>query len=147
MSTPMPEAEQSRYNEPPTQTAWVGWIMFASTMMVVLGCFHMIAGFVGLFKEDYYLVGKNDLMVSVDYTAWGWAHLIVGALVIVAGVALLRGATWARIVAIVLAMVSAIANLAFMPAYPLWAVIMITVDILVIYAVTAHGDRRSMSGY
>jgi hypothetical protein len=146
MATPTPVREQDRRNQP-TADGWSGWIMFASTLMFILGCFHAIAGFVGIFDEDYYLVGANDLVVSVDYTTWGWTHLILGILVASAGGALLRGAMWARIVAIVLAVLSSIANLVFMAAYPLWSLIMITVNVLVIYAVTAHGDRRSLDGY
>lgn len=144
MSTPTPVRGQDR---PASGDGWSGWIMFASTLMFILGCFHAIAGFVGIFDEDYYLVGKNDLVVTVDYSTWGWTHLILGILVAAAGGALLRGAMWARIVAIVLAILSSIANLVFMAAYPLWSLIMITVNVLVIYAVTAHGDRRSLSDY
>lgn len=144
MSTPTPVSEQDRQT---SGDDWSGWIMFASTLMFILGCFHAIAGFVGIFDEDYYLVGENDLIVSVDYTAWGWTHLILGILVASAGGALLRGAMWARIVTVVLAVLSSIANLVFMAAYPLWSLIMITVNVLVIYAVTAHGDRRSLSNY
>lgn len=144
MSTPTPVREPDRqYSE----DGWSGWIMFASTLMFILGCFHAIAGLVGIFDEDYYLVGENDLVVTVDYSTWGWTHLILGILVAAAGGALLRGAMWARIVAIVLAVLSSIANLVFMAAYPLWSLIMITVNVLVIYAVTAHGDRRSLSDY
>jgi hypothetical protein len=146
MATPTPVSEQDRRDQS-TGDGWSGWIMFASTMMFILGCFHAIAGFVGIFDEDYYLVGENNLVVSVDYTTWGWTHLILGILIASAGGALLRGAMWARIVAIVLAVLSSIANLVFMPAYPLWSLIMITVNVLVIYAVTAHGDRRSLDAY
>lgn len=147
MATPTPTREQGRYKDPSAGGAWSGWITFAATMMIILGSFHAIAGFVGIFEEDYYQVGESDLVVTVDYTTWGWTHLILGILVALAGGALLRGATWARIVAIVLAVVSSIANLAFMAAYPLWSLIMITLNIVVIYAVTAHGDPRSLDGY
>lgn len=147
MATPTPTREQGRYKDPSAGSAWSGWIVFAATMMMILGSFHAIAGFVGIFDEDYYQVGESDLVVSVDYTTWGWTHLVLGILVACAGGALLRGAMWARIVAVVLAVVSAIANLAFMAAYPLWSIIMITLNIVVIYAVTAHGDPRSLDGY
>ena len=74
-------------------------------------------------------------------------HLLLGIVVACAGVALTRGATWARIVAVVVAVISAIINLAFMSAYPMWSVIMITIDFLIIFAVTVHGDRNSLEGY
>jgi hypothetical protein len=129
-----------RYDEElPEETGWLGWIAFAGTMMILLGAFHAMAGLVALFREDHYLVGSEGLVISVSYTGWGWIHLILGILVIIAGVALFRGAMWARVVAIALAVVSAVGNLAFLSANPVWSAIMIAVDILVIYALTAHG--------
>ncbi|HWM73947.1 MAG TPA: hypothetical protein VNQ53_09410 [Nocardioides sp.] len=123
---------------------WYGWIAFAGAMMILLGSFHVIAGLVAIFDEEYFLVGKSGLVVEVDYTAWGWAHLIIGLIVVFAGWGLFSGQTWARIVAVTLAMLSAVANLAFLSAYPIWSAIMIAVDILVIYAVLVHGDRRTL---
>ena len=59
---------------------WYGLVAFAGTMMIMLGSFHAIAGLVALFQDDYFLVGKSGLVVTVDYTAWGWAHLIGGVI-------------------------------------------------------------------
>ncbi len=143
MSTGVP-ADRTNTHLTDTSDGWYGWIAFAGVMMVILGSFHAVAGLIGVFKEEYYLVGKSSLVVTVDYTTWGWVHLILGVIVAAAGVALTRGATWARVVAVLTAFVSSLVNLAFMPAYPLWSVIMIAIDFIVIYAVIAHGDRRSM---
>ena len=143
MSTGVP-ADQTNTHLTDTSDGWYGWIAFAGVMMVILGSFHAVAGLIGVFKEEYYLVGKNDLAVTVDYTTWGWVHLILGLIVAVAGVALTRGATWARVVAVLTAFLSSLVNLAFMSAYPFWSVIMIAIDFMVIYAVIAHGDRRSL---
>ena len=123
----------------PEPTGWVGWIVFAAAMMVMLGIFHAIEGLVALFKDEYFVVGTNGLIVDVDYTAWGWAHLIGGIVVALAGMALFTGRTWARVVGVLVAMVSAILNIAFLAAYPVWSTIMIAIDVLVIYALTAHG--------
>jgi hypothetical protein len=128
----------------PQGSAWRGWVVFAATMMALLGVYHAFAGLVALFEEDYYLVGESQLVVNVDFTAWGWTHLAIGVLFILTAFALVQGATWARVVTIAVASLSAIVNLAFLSAYPLWGVIMITLDILVIYAVTTHGGRASM---
>lgn len=125
------------------RTGWYGWVVFAGTMMLMLGSFHAMAGLVALFKDDYYLVGSKGLVVNVDYTAWGWIHILFGVLVAGAGVALFVGMMWARVVAILVALLSALVNLAFLSAYPIWSTIMIAVDILVIYAVTAHGAEGS----
>jgi hypothetical protein len=126
---------------PQEETGWVGMIAFGGMMMILLGFFHAMAGFVALFQEEYFLVGANGLMVTVDYTAWGWTHLILGALVLAAGIAVLAGQMWARVVTIVVAMASALVNLAFLAAHPVWSMMMIALDVLVIWAVTVHGSE------
>jgi hypothetical protein len=122
-------------------TAWVGWLFFAALMMITLGTFHAIAGFVALFKDDYFLVGPNELLVNVDYTGWGWTHIILGALAIVAGFGLMVGKMWARVFAILLAILSAVVNLAFISAYPIWSTLVIALDVIVIYAIAVHGSE------
>ena len=122
-------------------TGWVGWIFFAGTMLVILGIFHAIQGLVALFNDNVYLVGPKGLVVNVDYTAWGWVHLLGGIVVILAGVALFAGKMWARILAVIVAVVSAVINVLFLPAYPIWSTMMIAIDVLVIWAVTVHGSE------
>ncbi len=116
-----------------------GWIGFASLILVLLGCFHAIQGLVALFDDEKYAVADSGLIVSVDYTAWGWVHLIGGIIVAAAGVALFSGRLWARIIGVVAAFASAIVNISFLSAYPIWSTIMIAMDILVIWAITVHG--------
>jgi hypothetical protein len=127
----------ARANQP---TGWVGWIMFASFMMMLVGIFQVIAGLVAIFKDEYYLVGEKSLVVF-NYTAWGWIHLVMGVIVFLAGLALMNSAMWARILAIFLASLSLLANMAFLDAYPLWSILMIVIDVLVIYALTVHGGE------
>lgn len=136
---------QQRGAVAPAPTGWTGWILFAGLMMILGGIFQVIAGLVAIFKETYYLVPSANLVVSVDYNGWGWIHLIAGILVIAAGFGVMTGQTWARIVGIVLAGISAILNIAFLAAYPLWSLIVIAIDILVIYALSVHG--REMQSY
>ena len=142
----VPDPRYTQGNSPmasraPQPTGWTGWIAFGAVMMVMLGSFHAIAGFVGIFQESYFLVGSSDLVVEVDYTTWGWVHLIAGIVIIAAGAMLITGATWARVVTVAVAFLSALLNLAFLAAYPIWSTIMITVDILVIWAVIVHGSE------
>ena len=120
-------------------TGWVGWVVFSGIMMIMLGMFEAIVGFVALFKEDYFLVPRSGLVVSVDYTTWGWVHLVLGIVALLAGFGVLAGQMWARVIGIIMAVVSAIANVAFIAAYPIWSVIVIALDILVIYALAVHG--------
>jgi hypothetical protein len=127
----------SARNQP---TGWVGWVYFASLMMMLVGGFQAISGLVALFKDDFYLVTEKSLLVF-DYDTWGWVHLVMGVVIFAAGVALMNGATWARMVGILLAGLSLFANMAFLSAFPLWSILMIVVDVLVIYALTVHGDE------
>jgi hypothetical protein len=120
-------------------TGWVGWVAFAGIMMILLGAFQAIEGLVAIFDDGYYLVGAEGLVVNVDFTTWGWVHLLVGVLAAVAGFGLLAGNMAARIAGIVIAGISAILNLAFLAAYPVWSTIVIAVDIIVIYAIVVHG--------
>jgi hypothetical protein len=147
MSTGDPARQQDPYRTPSERTGWYGYIAFAGVMLCVLGIFHAMIGLVAIFQKEYYNVGESGLMVEVSYSGWGVVHLIVGVVVALAGFALTRGSTWARIVAVVVAVLSAIINLAFMSAYPIWSVIMITICFFVIYAVTVHGDPNSLEGY
>ena len=121
------------------QTGWVGWVVFSGILMIMIGSFQVMMGFVALFKEDYYLVGSEGLVLELDYTAWGWVHILFGIVALLAGFGVLSGQMWARVVGIILAVVSAVANLAFLAAYPLWGVIVITLDVLIIYALCVHG--------
>jgi hypothetical protein len=127
--------------QPTEQTAWVGWIAFAGLMMVMLGTFHAVQGLVALFKDEYFLVGKSGLTLSVDFTTWGWIHIIGGIIIVAAGVGLFVGKVWARTIGVILAMVSAIVNVSFLAAYPIWSATMIAVDVLVIWAITVHGSE------
>lgn len=127
----------ARDNQP---TGWVGWVYFASFMMMLLGVFQAIAGLVAIFKDDFYVATSNSLLVF-DYSTWGWVNLLIGLVIVLAGMALLNGSTWARILAIFLAGLSFLANMGFANAYPVWSVVMMVVDVLVIYAVTVHGGE------
>ena len=128
-------------------TGWVGWVFFAGIMMIMLGSFHAIAGLVALFKDDYYLVTNEGLVVSLDYSAWGWVHIILGLVVAAAGFAVMKGQMWGRVTGIVLAGFSALVNLVFLAAYPVWSVIAITLGVLVIYALVVHGSEAKSYGY
>lgn len=137
-NSPSPTVASTRA-APPEPTGWVGLVAFAAFLMIMAGCFHAIAGFVALFKEEYYVVPGADLVVGVDYTTWGWIHVLLGILVVAGGAGLLNGRTWARTLAVVLALVSAVVNFAFFAAYPWWSALIILLDVLVIYALVAHG--------
>lgn len=131
-----------RQNVTPTRmSAWVGGVAFAGIMMVMLGTFHIVDGLVALFNDEYFLVTRSGLAVTADFTTWGWVHLIGGVVIVAAGVGVFTGQTWARVVGVMVAMVSAVINLGFLSAYPVWSSIMILIDVLVIWALTVHGGE------
>ena len=84
---------------------------------------------------------SSGLALKLDFTAWGWVHLIVGVIIVVAGLCVMAGQMWARIVGVILAALSLLANVAFLAAYPLWSLIMIAMDIVIIMALTVHGSE------
>jgi hypothetical protein len=121
-----------------TTTGWVGWIVFASVMMIIAGSLNAFHGLVAIVNDEWVVWG-NRANLYLDLTEWGWVHLIVGALVVLAGFGLLTGNVLARAVAVLVAGISIVANFLFMPAYPVWALTIIAIDVFVIYALTAHG--------
>jgi hypothetical protein len=116
----------------------VGFILFAGIMMIMVGIWQALQGLIAIFENEFYVATRNYLF-EFDATAWGWIHLLIGLLVAFAGWGLLSGRTWARVVAITLAVLSAIANFLFIPYYPFWSLLIIAVDVFVIWAIAAHG--------
>ena len=116
-----------------------GWALFAVVTLILVGGFQIINGLIAFFRSGTYQVRENGLAINVDYSAWGWTHVILGALALIAAMGLLRGAMWARILGVVLSVISAIVYMAFIPAFPALAIIVIVVDVLIIYALIVHG--------
>ena len=108
-------------------------------MMLLIGSFHVIQGFVAIFDDDYYLVGKDGLSLQVSDSVWGWVHVGAGILVMCAAFGLFAGQSWARVVGVTLAVVSVFLNFGYMAAYPFWSAIGIVLDVFVIVALTVHG--------
>jgi len=121
-----------------TSGAAVGLIVFAAMIMFMTGGFQTFAGLVAIFTNEFYVATPRYLL-EFDVTTWGWIHLLVGLVVLAAAGGLLSGRTWARTVGVTLAMVSALANFAFIPYYPIWSLIIITLDVFIIWALVAHG--------
>lgn len=91
------------------------------------------------------MVWANAYALVVDLTGWGWIHLIIGIVVVLAGFGLFTGNILARTIAVIVASASLIANFLWLPAYPIWSLIVITIDVLVLWAVIAHGgEMRSV---
>jgi len=116
----------------------VGWSVFAAVMMFLAGGLNALYGLVAVLNDDW-VVWTNRADVYLDLSTWGWVHMILGVLVVLAGVGVLSGNVLGRTVGVILACLSILANFFFIPVYPLWALTIITIDALVIWALTAHG--------
>jgi hypothetical protein len=125
-------------NERPMSGWAVGGVVFAATMLLIIGVFQAIAGLVAIFDDEFYVVGR-DYTFKLDTTAWGWIHLLLGVLLVGTGYALLSRRAWAGVAAIVLAGLSAIANFLFIPYYPFWSIVVIALDVWVIWSLTRPG--------
>lgn len=119
----------------------MGWMVYAGAVLIVLGLFQAIWGLTGLFNLGYFIVGSEGLAVPFAYIVWAWIHIAAAILLVATGLAVLAGQTWARYAGIAFAGLAAIANFLTLAAFPLWSLVMIAVDVLVIYALTVHGHE------
>ena len=110
----------------------------AGLILMLVGVFGMIQGIVGLLDNDLYVV-TNKWLFELDATAWGWGHILIGLVALCAGLGLFFGRVWAQVTAIIVAAFSILANFAWLPYYPVWALLVIGLDLFVIWAVTVHG--------
>jgi len=121
-------------------TGWAGWVGFASFMMMLGGFFGVLVGLTAIIRDQFFVVTPNALF-TVNVKSWGWVHLILSIIIIAAGYAVLNGKVWARTVGVILAFLSALANMLFIPYYPIWSLLIIAVDVAVIYALIVHGGE------
>ncbi len=129
---------QPSYGQETERTGWTGWITFAGVMLIIGGTLGVIFGIIAA-VNDKWVVFTNRGAVSLDLSTWGWVHVIVGAIVVLAGFGVFTGNILARIIGVIVAIVSLVANFLWLPVYPVWSIIIITIDVLVIWALTAHG--------
>jgi hypothetical protein len=126
----------------PERTNWIGWIIFAALMLVLLGIFQLVAGFVAIVDESYFQqTGAAPLFLGVDQQTWGVLQLICGSVAILTGAGLLVGNVVARVVGMGVAVVAAVTNLLAIGAYPFWSAIMIALDVVILYAIAVHGPE------
>src|SRR5690242_1584043 len=120
-----------------------GVSVFAGVMMIVGGGFQALEALAAI-VNDKYLVVLPNYIYAFDLTAWGWIHLIIGLALVAIGICLLMGQGWARVAGIVVAGLAALANFTWLPYSPLWAIIVIAIDVLVIWAlVSARQQAKS----
>jgi hypothetical protein len=126
--------------------AWAGWVLFAGTILLVTGLINVFQGIVALVDDERLALTPNKLVI-VDVTGLGWTLLIAGLLMIGAGAGLLMAQTWARIVSIILVSLHLIIQVAWLGAYPVWSLLMIGLDAVILFALTARwSDARENLG-
>jgi hypothetical protein len=129
--------------QPTEVSGWaVGGVVFAATMLIMVGFYQALAGLVALLNADFYASPRNYTF-DLDVTAWGWLHLVLGTVAALIGIGLIRRSTWAGVAGIVIAMLGALANFLFIPYQPIWSLVMIAINMWIIWSLTRPGAIRT----
>jgi len=110
-------------------------------MMIITGLFNAMEGVVALARNEVYAVTPRYIF-AFDLTTWGWIQVILGVVVLAAGVGVITGQLWGRVVGITIATLTMLANFAFIPYYPIWSLLIITLNVFVIWALRVY-DRHT----
>ncbi len=119
-----------------------GWVIFAGVMMLLVGFLNFFYGLAAVLNDEVVVVGGNGAIIA-DLTTWGWVTLILAIILVLTGFGLLTGAEWARWVGVFVVTLNAIEQVWVFPAAPLWALIVIALDVIIIYNLTARWSGTS----
>jgi hypothetical protein len=119
-------------------------VAFAGIMMATTGILNILQGLIAVFNDDHYRAADTGPVATVDYATWGWVLFGFGVVLVVTGYGVVFGRAWADVVGVILAAGDAVLNFAFMSAYPIWSTVALTLDVIVIYAVTVHGREAKI---
>ncbi len=120
-----------------------GLIVFASVLLVILGCFNLIYGIAAIANSHVFIA--NAHYVFGDLRTWGWITLIIGVLQLLAAAGVVAGNQLARWFAVAVIGLSAIDQMFFIPAYPFWSLMIIAVDVVALYGLCAYGSRANLA--
>lgn len=119
-----------------------GWAAFAGVILFVIGVFNVLYGLAALLNDSQVLVTNGyDGVIIWNLTTWGWIHLVIGAIMVATSIGLFTVKEWARVIAIIFCVLSAIAHIGLITAFPLWSILIIVLDVLVIYNLTVKGGE------
>lgn len=117
---------------------WSGWLYFAAIMMIIGGALWAIMGLFALINDQWVVFGAANTAL-LDISGWGWVHLVLGVIMVIAGIMVAQGDTFGRVLAAGLAGASILVNFVWLPVYPVWSLVVMTIDVFIIYAVIVHG--------
>ncbi len=112
-----------------------GWAVFAGVILLIVGSLNFMFGLAGILNDEVLTVGGQGVIIW-DFETWGWIHLVVGAIMVLVSLGLFATQEWAAVLAIIFAAISAIAQIGLITAFPLWSILIIILDVLVIYNLT-----------
>ena len=150
MTTPQQAANSDRNSSsvaPAHGADTAGWVvglsLFAGILMMITGLFNAMEGVVALARNEIYAITPRYIF-AFDLTTWGWIQIILGVIVLAAGVGVITGQLWGRVVGITIATLTILANFAFIPYYPVWSLLIIALNVFVIWALCVY-DRNAAS--
>lgn len=124
------------------RTGWAGWAVFAGIVLIIAGAFDALLGLTAILAPAEKFIAAGDAYILLfNVVGWGWWHLIIGLALVLVGIFVLRGAAWARVIAIILVAINAISQLALLGVQPWWSLAVLALDVVVIYALTVHGKE------
>jgi hypothetical protein len=125
----------------PTKLAWAeGLTVFAAALLITVGIFQALQGLAAIINDQRFVL-TGDYLYKFDTTGWGWIHLILGLAAIGLGIALIMGQAWAMIVALVVVILQAVAQFMWLPYYPVWAIVIIVLDVAILWALVMQLGR------
>jgi hypothetical protein len=143
--TQRPVQPDGRYAGTTDDDSGFGWKLFAGTMILIGATFNIIDGLVAITNANYYasIAANHDIQLPItnNIHAWGWTALIVGIVLLLAGFGVFSGATWARVIAVIVVSLNMIFQMAFLPSFPFWGLLILFIDGLVLYGLIVHGGR------
>ena len=121
--------------------AWASGIaLFAGILLATAGTFQFLQGLSAVLKDDVFVRGI-DYTYKIDLTGWGWFHMVVGVVIVAVGVGVVARQQWARVVGMGVAILQALMQFTFLPYYPLWSMLLIAMDILIVWALAQEWSQ------
>jgi hypothetical protein len=127
-------------NESYEQTRGAGWVLFAGIMILIAGTLNTVGGIAAIDDANFYV--RDAAFQFGDLNTWGWILLLIGLTQLAAAFSIWGGGNFGRLVGIACASVNAVVHLFFIPAFPLWSLAILALDLLVIYGLAVYGGRR-----